>query len=253
MLFFLAKSHVSVPFSWPFFCRIEWNLLFFLMQYGFGMSLVWCGMIMVACVPLNFMLAPYFHRMLITDRVEIEWVMLHYKESFPNNPRWSLPTKGLCKVNKNSNNPKKIWIELNPPTHPLSNFFFFGNPSVTRPEHSNRIYRQNTSHYAQTTWVLNPYTGNYITTTIYTGANSIALVSEMHHLVNRTAIQLLSQNHRIRDKMLHACAPWGATCTAKQGRIVQTQNFIFGQFSNFFYPNGTWTHPPTSKLFLEFF
>ena len=33
---------------------------------------MWCGMIMVACVPLNFMLAPYFHRMLITDRIEIE-------------------------------------------------------------------------------------------------------------------------------------------------------------------------------------
>ena len=46
---------------------------------------------------------------------------------------------------------------------------------------------------------------------------------------------VLSQHHRIRDKMLHACAPWGATCTAKQGRIVQMQNFIFGQFSNFFF------------------
>ena len=34
-------------------------------------------------------------------------------------------TKGLCKVKKNSKNPKIIWIELNPPTHPLSNFFFF--------------------------------------------------------------------------------------------------------------------------------
>ena len=31
------------------------------------------------------------------------------------------------------------------------------------------------------------------------------------------------------------------------------QNFIFGRFSNFFfYPNGTWTHPPTSTLFLDF-
>ena len=53
--------------------------------------------------------------------------------------------------------------------------------------------------------------------------------------------------------MLHACTSRGATCTAKQGRIVQTQNFIFGRLSNFFfYPNGTWTHPPTSKLFLDF-
>ena len=75
----------------------------------------------------------------------------------------------------------------------------------------------------------------------------------MCHLVNRTAIHILSQNHRIRDKMLHACTSRDATCTARQGRIVQTQNFIFGRFSNFyFYPNGTWTHPPTSKLFLDF-
>ena len=59
--------------------------------------------------------------------------------------------------------------------------------------------------------------------------------SEMRHLVNRNAIHVLSQNHRIRDKMLHACTSRGATCTAKQGRIVQTQNFIFGRFSNFFF------------------
>ena len=77
--------------------------------------------------------------------------------------------------------------------------------------------------------------------------------SEMRNLVNRTAIHVLSQNHRILHKMLHACTSRGATCTVKQGRIVQTQNFIFGRFSNFFYyPNGTWTHPPTSKLFLDF-
>ena len=35
-------------------------------------------------------------------------------------------------------------------------------------------------------------------------------------------------------------------------RIVQTQNFVFGRFSNFFYPNETWTHPPTSKFFWDF-
>ena len=59
--------------------------------------------------------------------------------------------RGFAKL-KNSNNPKKNWIELNPPTHPpIQIFLFFGNPFVTRPEHSNRIYRQNTSHYAQTT------------------------------------------------------------------------------------------------------
>ena len=77
----------------------------------------------------------------------------------------------------------------------------------------------------------------------------------MHHLVNRTAI--LSQNHRIREKMLHACTPWGATCTTKQGRIVQTQNFIFGQFSNFFFLSKWDLDPPTHFQiifgFLEFF
>ena len=36
-------------------------------------------------------------------------------------------------------------------------------------------------------------------------------------------------------------------------RIVQMQNFVFGRFSNFFfYPNETWTHPPTSNFFLDF-
>ena len=30
-------------------------------------------------------------------------------------------------------------------------------------------------------------------------------------------------------------SPCGATCTAKQERIVQTQNFVFGRFSNFFF------------------
>ena len=91
-----------------------------------------------------------------------------------------------------------------------------------------------------------------MTTTMY--RRKLHSSSEMRYLVNRTAIHVLSQNHRIRDKMLHACTSRGATCTIKQGRIVQTQNFIFGRFSNFFfyYPNGTWTHPPTSKLFLDF-
>ena len=74
----------------------------------------------------------------------------------------------------------------------------------------------------------------------------------MRHLVNRTAIHVLSQNHRIRDKMLHACTSRGATCTAKQGRIVDAKLYFWKFFQFFFYPNGTWTHPPTSKLFLDF-
>ena len=74
----------------------------------------------------------------------------------------------------------------------------------------------------------------------------------MHHLVNRTAIQLLSQNHRIRDKMLHACTlrrhvhrQAGANCT-------DAKLYFWTVFQFFFYQNGTWTHPPTSKLFLDF-
>ena len=69
--------------------------------------------------------------------------------------------------------------------------------------------------------------------------------SEMRYLVNRTAIHVLSQNHRIRDKMLHACTSRGATCTVKQGRIVQTQNFIFGRFSNFVLLSKWDLDPPT--------
>ena len=75
----------------------------------------------------------------------------------------------------------------------------------------------------------------------------------MRHLVNRTAI--LSQNHRKRDKMLHACmhAHHVAPRALPNRGIVQRQNLIFGRFPIFFfYPNETWTHPPTSKLFLDF-
>ena len=78
----------------------------------------------------------------------------------------------------------------------------------------------------------------------------------MLHIVNRTAIHVLSQNHRIRDKMLHACTSRGATCTAKQGRIVQMQNFIFGRFSIFFLSKWDLDPPTHFQIifgFLEFF
>ena len=76
----------------------------------------------------------------------------------------------------------------------------------------------------------------------------------MRHLVNRTAIHVLSQNHRIRDKMLHPCTSRGATCTAKQGRIVQTQNIIFGRFSNFFFIQmGPGPTHPLPNYFWNFF
>ena len=104
-------------------------------------------------------------------------------------------------------------------------------------------YRQTTSHYAHTTRLVNPHTGNNITTTMY--RRKLHSSSEMRYLVNRTAIHVLSQNHRIRDKMLHACTSRGATCTVKQGRIVQTQNFIFGRFSNFFLLSKWDLDPPT--------
>ena len=73
----------------------------------------------------------------------------------------------------------------------------------------------------------------------------------MHHLVNRTAIQLLSQNHRIRDKMLHACAPWGATCTAKQGRIVDAKLYFWTAFQFFFIQMGPGpTHPLPNNFWI---
>ena len=52
---------------------------------------------------------------------------------------------------------------------------------------------------------------------------------------------------------MHACTSRGATCIAKQGRIVQAQNFIFLTIFQFFLnPNQTWTHPPTSNFFLDY-
>ena len=59
--------------------------------------------------------------------------------------------RGFAKLKKFQKSKKNV--DRAQPTHPppIQFFFFFGNPSVTRPEHSNRIYRQNISHYAQTT------------------------------------------------------------------------------------------------------
>ena len=98
------------------------------------------------------------------------------------------------------------------------------------------------------------HTGNNITTTMY--RRKLHSSSEMRYSVNRTAIHVLSQNHRIRDKMLHACTSQGATCTVKQGRIVQTQNFIFGRFSNFLLSKWDLDPPTHFQIifgFLEFF
>ena len=79
------------------------------------------------------------------------------------------------------------------PTHPHPiQFFFFGNPSVTRPKHSN-----NTTDIIHTNTLipnlLNPHTGNNI-----------------------------------------------------------TKLNLWTIFQLFFYPNETWTHPPTSNLFWIF-
>ena len=47
--------------------------------------------------------------------------------------------------------------------------------------------------------------------------------------------------------------PKNSLLAVSKERIVQTQNFVFGRFSNFFfYPNEIWTHPPTSNFFLDF-
>ena len=162
--------------------------------------------------------------------------------------------RGFAKLKKFKKSKKKL--DRAQPTHPppYPNIFFFLKPisDMARTLKSQLLitYRQNTSHYAHTTWVPIPHTGNNITTTMYRRKSHSA--SEMRHLVNRTAIHVLSQNHRIQDKMMHACTSRGATCTVKQGRIVQTQNFIFGRFSNFFLLSKWDLDPPTSKLFLDF-
>ena len=54
--------------------------------------------------------------------------------------------KGLCKVKKNSKNPKKTWIEL---THPPSKL---GNPSLTWAEHSNHNNQQLLAMQTGYTW-----------------------------------------------------------------------------------------------------
>ena len=79
----------------------------------------------------------------------------------------------------------------------------------------------------------------------------------MRHLVNRTAIHALSQNHRIRDKMLHAAEMHAHHVAPRappsRGELYRRKTLFLDDFPIFFfYPNGTWTHPPTSKLFLDF-
>ena len=47
--------------------------------------------------------------------------------------------RGFAKL-KQFQKSKKIWMELNPPTHPPIQIFFGGKSSVTRPEHSNLLF-----------------------------------------------------------------------------------------------------------------
>ena len=63
----------------------------------------------------------------------------------------------LCKVKQIPKIQKKTWIELTPPTHPSSKFFF-GNPSLTWTEHSNYNNQQLLALYIQTeyTWYATP-------------------------------------------------------------------------------------------------
>ena len=74
----------------------------------------------------------------------------------------------------------------------------------------------------------------------------------MCHLVNRTAMYY----HKITEYGIKCCmhahhvaprAPPG------RGELYRRKTLFLADFPIcYFYPNGTWTHPPTSKLFLDF-
>ena len=94
-------------------------------------------------------------------------------------------------------------------------------------------YRQTTSHYAHTTWVPIPQTGNNITTTMY--RRKLHSSSEMRYLVNRTAIHVLSQNHRIRDKMLHCMHITCRHVHRQAGANCTDAKLYFWTFFQFFF------------------
>ena len=80
--------------------------------------------------------------------------------------------------------------------------------------------------------------------------------SEMRYLVNRTAIHVVLYYHKITEYEIKCCmhAHHGAPrAPPSRGELYRHKTLFLDDFPIFFYyPNGTWTHPPTSKLFLDF-
>ena len=74
-----------------------------------------------------------------------------------------------------------------------------------------------------------------------------------------------SDGGRIRGVLLyyHKITEYGIKCCMhahleaprappSRGELYRCKTLFLDNFPFFFYPNGTWTHPPTSKLFLDF-
>ena len=74
-----------------------------------------------------------------------------------------------------------------------------------------------------------------------------------------------SDGGRIRGVLLyyHKITEYGIKCCMhahleaprappSRGELYRCKTLFLDNFPIFFYPNGTWTHPPTSKLFLDF-
>ena len=63
--------------------------------------------------------------------------------------------------------------------------------------------------------------------------------------------------HKITEYEIKCCmnAHHGAPrAPSSRGELYRHKTLFLDDFPIFFYyPNGTWTHPPTSKLFLDFF
>ena len=95
------------------------------------------------------------------------------------------------------------------------------------------------------------HTGNNITTTMY--RRKLHSSREMRYLSTEPQYMYYHKitEYEIKCRM-HAhhvapCAP------SSRGELYRRKTLFLDDFPIFFYyPNGTWTHPPTSKLFLDF-
>ena len=59
--------------------------------------------------------------------------------------------------------------------------------------------------------------------------------------------------HKITEYGIKCCMHAHLEVHVHRQAGVNAKLYFWTIFQFFFYPNGTWTHPPTSKLFLEFF